>query len=94
MTTNHTAAAKLIRAEIKKRGIKASVRSKSYAGGESITVRIETDMTPAAREAIEAFCSQFQAGHFDGMTDSYDYSNRRSDLPQVRHVFVEVLSQF
>lgn len=90
MTTNHAAAAKLIRAELKKHGIKASVTSDCYSGGNSVRVRILQDVTPATRKEVAAFAEQFQRGHFDGMTDSYEYSNRRDDIPQVQFVFVEV----
>ncbi len=27
-------------------------------------------------------------GRFDGMTDSYEYTNRRDDIPQVSYVFL------
>jgi hypothetical protein len=90
MATNHAAAAKLIRAELARHGIPALVTSKVYSGGSSITARIQKDIVPATRKAIEAFANRFQYGHFNGMTDSYEYSNRNESLPQVRFVFVEV----
>lgn len=89
-TSTHAAAAKMIRAELKKNGIKASVRSESYSGGSSITVRVEADICPATRDAIEAFTSRFEYGHFNSMEDIYEYSSRNDDLPQVKFVFVEV----
>jgi hypothetical protein len=88
--SRHAAVAALIRAKLKKHGIPGSVRSKSYSGGESVTVSIDSDILPATRKAIEAFAHGFQYGHFDGMTDSYEYSNSREDVPQVRFVFVNV----
>lgn len=88
--SDHAAAAKMIRAELKKNGIAATVRARSYSGGSSVDVTITEDVLPATKHAVEEFCSRFQQGHFDGMTDSYDYSNRRDDLPQVRFVFVRV----
>lgn len=88
--SNHAAAAQMIRAELKKHGIKATVKSDCYSGGNSVRVRIQQDVCPATRKAVTDFAEQFQYGHFDGMTDSYEYSNRRRDLPQVRFVFVEV----
>ena len=87
MTTAHAAAAKLIRAELKKHGIKASVRAKSYAGGSSISVNVDDEL-PATVEAIRAFTSKFEYGHFDPMNDLYEYSNSRDDIPQVGFVFV------
>jgi hypothetical protein len=88
--SDHAAAAAAIRAELKKHGIRASVRSDSYSMGSSINVKIKQDVSPAALEKIRAFCSQYQYGHFDGSIDLYEYSNSRDDIPQVSYVFVEV----
>ena len=88
--SNHAAAAKAIRTELRKHGYKCSVTSDSYAGGSSVDVTITADLSPERRKAITAFCEQFQMGNFNGMTDSYEYSNVKSDLPQVSYVFVRV----
>lgn len=90
MKSTHAKAAAMIRKELKTNGINATVRSKSYAGGSSITVSVNQDITPAAKREIEFYCGQFEQGHFDGMTDCYEYSNCRDDLPQVKFVFVNV----
>jgi hypothetical protein len=37
---------------------------------------------------VEAITSKYKLGRFDGMTDSYEYSNRRDDVPQVDYVFL------
>lgn len=37
---------------------------------------------------VNEITSKYKLGHFDGMTDSYDYSNRRDDVPQVDYVFL------
>ena len=85
--STHAAAAKMIRAELKRHGIPGRVTSESYAGGSSVSVHL-ADPLPATVAAVEAFANQFQYGHFDGMTDCYDFSNRRDDLPQVKFVMV------
>jgi len=85
--STHAAAAKAIRSELRKNGIDGIVSAKSYSGGSSVDIRI-TDQLPGVVRQVEAFANQFQHGHFDGMTDSYCYSNRRDDLPQVQFVFV------
>lgn len=85
--SDHAHAAKLIRAELKKQGVKASVTSSTYAGGNSVDVDL-IDEHPDTVKAVEAFAQQYQRGHFDGMDDSYKYSNRREDIPQVYFVFV------
>ena len=88
--SNHAAAAAMIRAELKRRGFKCSVTSESYSMGNSVRVRIVGDLMPATVKAINAYCDQFQYGHFDGMIDCYEYSNRRDDLPQSKYVHVEI----
>ncbi len=80
-------AAKMIRAQLKAEGIKATVRSDSASMTNSVRVTLNDELAPTV-EKVEQFCKQFQRGHFDGMTDSYEYSNTRDDLPQVQFVFV------
>ena len=83
--SSHASAAKAIRDEAKRRGIKASVRSRSFSMGNAVDVEVE-DLPAVIAEAFEKFCAQFQYGSFDGMTDFYSYDNRREDLPQVKYV--------
>ena len=85
--SEHAAAAKLIRAELKKHNITGTVRAKSYAGGSSITVTLNNEL-PATHKAVKLFCSKFQYGHFDGMQDLYELTNINENLPQVMFVFV------
>lgn len=92
MTKVKTEAAKgaaLIRAELKKSfpGIKFRVTSENYSGGSAINVYM-TDVKPAIAEQVKSIASKFQYGHFDAMTDCYEYSNSKSDLPQAKYVFV------
>ena len=88
--SDHAAAAKMIRAELKKNGIKASVTASAYSMGNSVTVEINQDILPATKAAVVAFAERFQMGNFDGRDDSYNYDNRNDDLPQVKFVFVNV----
>lgn len=86
--TTAAIAAKEIRSRLKKAGIAARVRSENYSGGNSINVDLD-DATPETMKRAEAIANPFQYGHFDGMTDCYEYSNRNSDLPaQAKFVFV------
>jgi hypothetical protein len=68
----HRLAAENIRRELRRRfpGVKFSVTSESYAGGNSADVRW-TD-GPTAKE-VEAVANRHAAGSFDGMTDLYEY---------------------
>ena len=86
MTTAALAAAK-IRKELKQHGISAKVRSSHFSMGDAVDVTIY-DQLPAARKKIEAYCDQYQYGHFNGMQDLYEYSNNRTDIPQVKYVSV------
>jgi hypothetical protein len=65
-------AAKNIRKELKAAfpGVKFSVVSEKYAGGNSINVRYEDG--PAVAE-VEAIANKYAVGNFDGMTDCYNY---------------------
>lgn len=86
--TTWAAAAAMIRAELKKHGIKGTVRSRAYAGGTSVDVSLDNAL-PATAKKVSAFVNQFEYGTFDGMTDSYSYDNPRDDLPQVKYAFVD-----
>jgi hypothetical protein len=47
-------------------------------------------VTPEERNELESFCNKYQYGHFDGMTDCYEYSNTNENVPQAKFVFVRV----
>lgn len=71
------AAAKNIRIELAARfpGVTFSVRSKSYSMGNSIAVHY-VDGPPTA--LVEAIVDRYNAGSFDGSTDSYTYRSDRA----------------
>lgn len=85
--SNHAMAAKAIREELKKAfpEVKFSVKSDSFSGGDSVDIRY-TD-GPASKK-VEAYTDKYQYGHFNGMIDMYESSNRRDDIPQVKFVHV------
>ena len=76
--SEHAAAAKLIRAELKKHNITGTVRARSFAGGSSITVTLNNE-PPATHKAVTLFCSNIQAG---------DFTNTNENLPKFMFVFV------
>lgn len=87
--TDAAKAAKAIRAELKAIGVKARVKSQTYSGGDSVDV-YTTDLTPEVMAQVNTICKKYQEGHFDGMTDCYEYTNTNSELTaQVKYVFVE-----
>jgi hypothetical protein len=64
-------------------GVKFYVKSSTFAGGNS--VHIDWQDGPTTEQVIK-HTSKYQYGHFDGMQDMYEYSNRRDDLPQAKYV--------
>ena len=82
--TEAAKAAKIIRKEMKAQGVSGRVTCSNYAGGSSLF-----EVLPATKDAVESFCNKFEMGHFDGMTDCYEMSNCRDDVPQVSFVFID-----
>ncbi len=86
--TEAAQAAKMIRKELKKHGIKAKVKSENYSMGSSVNITLNNEL-PKTVELVTSFAKAFQYGHFDGMNDIYEHSNNNDDLPQAKFVFVE-----
>jgi hypothetical protein len=82
--TQSAQAAALIRAELKKNypEIKFSITSKNYSMGNSVSISWIDAMPPAT---VEAIADKYQYGHFNGMEDIYEYSNKQ-DFPQAKYV--------
>jgi len=83
--STHAMAAKAIRNDLKKAFPETlfSVKSRTYAGGNSVDV--EWTNGPLSQE-VNRIVGKYQYGHFDGMTDCYNYTNSRNDIPQVKYV--------
>lgn len=66
----HARAAANMRTELAKAfpGIKFTVKSKSFSGGDSIDV--DWEMGPTEKE-VHAITNKYEDGHFDGMQDMY-----------------------
>ena len=85
MKSSQAQAAAAIRSELKVAfpGITFGVRSDS--GSMTDSVHISWIDGPTVKE-VEAITGKYQQGHFDGMTDMYEYSNTRKDIPQTKYV--------
>ena len=83
----HAESAKAMRKELKKVFplVKFAVTSQSYSGGNSVHVGWENGPTS---EEVGEVVYKYQYGHFNGMEDIYENTNRRDDLPQVKYVQV------
>lgn len=86
--TRHAEAAKLIRKELKQDfpTTKFSVISRAYAGGSSIDVSWINGPT---RDQVNGIIKKYEYGSFDPMTDLYNCTNSRKDIPQVKYVFAK-----
>lgn len=71
--SSHALGAANLKAELMRAfpGIKFSVKSESYSGGDAIRVHWELGPTTAQ---VSAISDKYQEGSFDGMTDSYEYN--------------------
>lgn len=103
--STHAQAAKMIKQELKQLFPNAAMRvkSKSYAGGNSLTVyigeRIKTDepsiygdfktVNSPELEAAKKLISKYEYGSFDGMTDCYNHKSDNIELPRVKYAFAE-----
>jgi hypothetical protein len=85
MKSQHARAAQMIKQELKTifPTTTFSVKSRSYAGGDSVD--IEWDNGPTT-EQVNEISKKYQYGHFDGMIDLYEISNNREDIPQSKFV--------
>lgn len=72
--TSAAQAAANLRTELKAAfpGVKFSVKSSSYSGGNSVDV---SWVDGPSDEAVEAIANNYQAGDFDGMDDCYHYND-------------------
>lgn len=84
-SSSHAATAAAIKAELKAAfpNCKFSVTSDSYSQGDA--TRIHWTDGPTVNE-VENISAKYQYGHFDGMTDMYESSNSRDDIPQTKYV--------
>lgn len=85
--TGAAATAKAIKARLKAEfsGVKFSVKSSNYSMGNSVSISW-TD--GPLYEQVDAITRQYQYGHFDGMTDSYEHRdiNPVLDCPGAKYV--------
>ena len=72
--STHALGAANLKAELQREfpGIKFSVKSEAYAGGDAI--RVHWNFGPTTDE-VARFTDKYREGDFDGMTDCYDYNH-------------------
>lgn len=84
-SSSHAGAAAAIKAELTALypGIKFSCTSDSFSMGDSVHVKWTDGPTD---EEVNNVIKKYQYGSFDGMTDMYEYTNSREDIPQSKYV--------
>jgi len=84
-SSSHAGAAAAIKAELTALypGIKFSCTSDSFSMGDSVHVKWTDGPTDSE---VNEIIKKYQYGHFDGMNDMYESSNRRDDIPQSKYV--------
>lgn len=77
--------AKEIRAILKANGVKGSVRSDNYSGGNAVRVYLADEISPAVYAKIFWEADKFRAGRFNSMEDIYEY--RHTGGPSANYIF-------
>lgn len=72
---------------IKKELKAAFPNTKFSVRGDYNSVTVSYTDGPTSDSVSNITC-KYKMGRFDGMTDSYEYTNRRDDIPQVSYVFI------
>lgn len=80
--------AKILKEKAKELGLKVKASSKSFAGGDSVTIKVLSG-TDEGYAKLKEYSKQYQYGNFDGMIDLYEMSNVRDDIPQTKYLFVD-----
>ena len=85
MRTEAAKTASEIRKELKAAfpGVNFSVKSQTFSGGNSVDIKWADGPT---RDKVTDITAKYQYGHFNGMEDCYEYTNRRDDIPQAKYV--------
>lgn len=109
MKTPAAQAAALIRKELKAAfpNEPFRVRSRNFSMGDAVDIYIgayvgrgtfdqfNREFTEPTESMVKAreIVGKYQYGRFDGMTDSYEYTNSRKDIPQAKYVHVHPFKQ-
>ena len=83
--STHAKASGAIRKALKEKfpNTKFSIRSKSFSGGDSVSISWTDGPTYGS---VNAIVKDYQEGSFNAMEDIYEYDNTNNNLPQVKYV--------
>ena len=88
IVSQHAQVAKIIRTYLKTQGLKGRVSASGTRGATSVSVGL-INASPAQVADVKQFVLKYKYGRFNGMTDGYDMTNSRDDIPQVAYIWVE-----
>lgn len=79
----------LVKKELKKHfpNTKFSAKVEKYSWWSSLNIYWDWKNGPSGEE-VEKIIKKYEMWYFDGMKDTYVYSNLNKDIPQVKYVFV------
>lgn len=77
--------AKAVRGILRAHGVKGSVRSENYSGGNAVHVSLAEEISAELYAEIFSQADQYRAGHFNGLEDIYEY--RKIDGPSADYIF-------
>ena len=77
--------AKAVKVELKARfpNTKFSVKSENFSMGDSVRINWTDGPT---NNSVRDITDKYQYGHFNGMEDIYEYSNKNEGIPQAQYV--------
>jgi hypothetical protein len=81
---------KALKAELKQAfpEITFSVRESHHGCVDVLYNAIHHQLNAEQQKTMEKTVQKYKLGYFDGLTDSYEYTNRRNDIPQVKYIFI------
>jgi hypothetical protein len=78
---------KLLKAKAKQLNLNVTGHSKNFSMGCSVTIKVLNGSDEALNQ-LKEYSYQFEYGKFDGMTDMYEITNNRDDIPQTKYLFI------
>lgn len=77
--------AKAVRGILKAHGVKGSVRSSNYSGGNAVRIYLDEEISQELYAKVFWEADKFRGGDFNGMEDIYEY--RKVDGPSADYIF-------
>lgn len=84
--SNHVACALAIKKELNARWPKCVLHARSDYN--SVNIRVSPNLTDEEYGEAQRMGRRYQSGHFNGMEDIYEYTNRDDSIPQVMYVTI------